>query len=437
MGELQTIQYIHFSIELWGAFLGIVAAVSVSVQKAFDRRGSNKLINILICCSLLLACDAFAWLFRGNPSPNAGLIVRSVNYLAFLFGFLIMPLVADYITYIICKRSDIEGLYWKYIEFALFIAGAFLITLNIFKPFMYAFDDHNAYYRLQFGYLPGLITLLGLSITLSVVFQYNRYLRKFEKVAMVLYLLLPIISVTVQIFFYGISFTNIAIIASTFLLYIAFEVNYNEYYRDKEKILSDERIRLFNRQMQPHFIHNSLGVIKYLCRKDPDEARLAIDELSGYLRSSTNLMSEDDCVSVESELELVRHYIYMQKKRFSDRFDCIFDIKDKDFDMPPFTIQTCVDNAIKHGLRPKEEFSGTVIVRTYLEKGNHITQIEDDGVGFDPDILNNTSFTKKHVGIINSQKRLGLMCNGSINIKSTKGTGTIITITIPAKSNEE
>lgn len=429
---MTTLQYIHFSIELWGAFFCLIAALIIGINRDFDKKGSFKLINLMLSSALLMVSDAMAWLFRGNPSEAGYYIVRIANFAAFFFGFLTMPLVAEYLTHIIKKRSGISGLYWKYIEWVLFAIGSAMLIVNIFDEFIYSFDARNTYYRLPFGMLPGVIAFIGIVITLGVVFEYLRYLQTFEKIATVIYLILPVAAVVVQSFRYGISFTYLSLVISSLMLFISFEVNYTQYNTEKERKLAEERIRLFNQQIQPHFIFNSLSVIKHLCRKSPNEAADAIDEFAGYMRSCTDLMNETDCVSAERELDLVKHYIYMQQKRFGDSIQFEFDIEDTDFTIPPFSIQTNVENAVKHGLRAQAVESGCIKIKTYKKDGKHIVEVEDNGVGFDTAILKDGSQTS-HVGISNTDKRLHLMCGGSLDIQSAESLGTKVIITVPER----
>ena len=433
---MSTLQYVHFSSEIWGAFFCIIAMVIVLINRDFDRKGSSKLAALLMCSALLMTSDALAWMFRGVQTDAGYYIVRVSNFTAFLFGFLTMPLVAEYITHIIQLRSHIEGLYWKYIEWLLFLLGTTLLIVNSFNNFIYAFNENNVYYRMQFGSLPGVVAFAGIVLTLGVVFQYIGYLHTFEKVATIIYLILPVVAVVVQMLVYGFSFTYISLIISSLVLFISYEVNHVNYNIEKERKLTEERIRLFNQQIQPHFIFNSLSVIKYLCLKSPEEARQAIDEFSGYMRSSTDLMNATDCVPVERELDLVKHYVYMQKKHYGDSINFEFDIRDTDFCVPPFSIQTEVENALRHGLRSKVIENGTMAVRTRNENGTHIVEVEDNGAGFDTSILDNTG--EGHVGIRNTRQRLRLMCGGTLDIQSEIGKGTKATISIreDGKKNE-
>ena len=427
---MTTLQYVHFSIELWGAFFCLIATISIAINRDFDKKGSGKLIALMLSSVMLMISDALAWFFRGNMTETGYYMVRISNFSAFFFGFLTMPLVAEYLTHIIKRRSGVSGLYWKYIEWGLFFIGTAMLVLNTFHEFIYTFDARNTYYRLAFGLLPGIVAFIGIVITLGVVFEYLRYMYTFEKIATLIYLLLPVVAVVIQSIFYGISFTYLSIVISALMLFISYEVNYVRYYSEKERKLAEERIRLFNQQIQPHFVFNSLSIIRYLCRKSPDDAIETIDEFSGYLRKSADLMNTESCVPVSREIDLVKNYVYMQKKRFGDSISYEFEINDTDFEIPPFTIQTLVENAIEHGFRLSGIESGTISVKTYLKDKNHFVEIKDTGIGFDTDSIDDDSQTE-HVGIRNTRERLRLMLGGTLSINSKKGEGTEIIIQIP------
>ncbi len=427
---MSLLQYINFSIELWGALFCLVALASVLITQGFDKKSSRMIANLMIASALLMISDSLAWMFRGHATEAGYYIVRISNYCAFFFGLLIMPLVAEYVSHLIYKGSGISGLFWEYIEWFLFIFGAVVLTVNIFHPFIYTFDDGNTYYRLTFGFLPGLLAFIGIVATLGVVLEYLKYLQKYEKFAVVTFLLLPLAAVVLQTFRYGISYANIALVISALILFFSYIADYSRYVATREKILTEERLRLVNQQIQPHFIFNTLSVIRHLCLSAPEEAAQAINEFSGYMRSCTDFLNETECIDAERELELVKHYIFLEQKRFGTSISVEYSIEDTDFLVPPFAIQTSVENAIKHGLRSSVIENGKIKISTYKDGEDHVVEIEDNGAGFDTAILKNES--KFHVGIRNTQERLKLMCGGDLRIESEPGEGTKVTMTIPS-----
>ena len=427
-------QTVTLIMELWGAFLSMVIFVSVFVKRHFDKKGAHRLMAVVLCCALLLVCDGAARYLRGSTLPWAGTAIRISQFLVFFFIFLILPLSAEYLTHIILKAvPGLKGLLWPYLEWFFFLISLVLVTVNLFKPFIYIIDDANNYSRLDFGMLPGIILLAGFVSSFGVSLSYISSLKKFERLAVISYLLLPIVYAGIQTFLPDFQFGYLASIICLFVIYISFEVEYHEHNLERERLAAEERVRLFSRQIQPHFMFNTLSVIRYLCRTSPEQAAEAIDEFSGYLRSSTDFMTEEKCIPLQSELDLLEHYFYLQRKRFGDKISYETDIQDDDFDIPPFCLQTLAENSINHGIRAKSGQNGKVSVRTYFKDGAHNIEIEDDGAGFDPALLEDPAFQKLHVGIKNTQERLKLMCGGDMSIESEKDKGTRVRIRIPER----
>jgi two-component system, LytTR family, sensor kinase len=102
-------------------------------------------------------------------------------------------------------------------------------------------------------------------------------------------------------------------------------------------------------QLQPHFLFNSLNVLKTLIRKQPDHAEAYLKRLSDFLRASVSY-DHANTVSLKEELKLSTDYIEMQKIRFDEaiRFDVAIADEFQNGYMPLFAIQLLLENAIKH-----------------------------------------------------------------------------------------
>ena len=124
----------------------------------------------------------------------------------------------------------------------------------------------------------------------------------------------------------------------------------------------------------------------------------------------------------------MNHYIELEKLRYGDDLQFEYDIREKSFTLPALTVQPLVENAVNHGIR-YHKMQGRVKISSYSDEENCYVEIEDDGVGFDPNDY--ISDGHKHVGIANVKYRLAVMCGGSVDINSEKGRGTIVTIRIP------
>ena len=119
-------------------------------------------------------------------------------------------------------------------------------------------------------------------------------------------------------------------------------------------------------------------------------------------------------------------YAEIEMVRFENiRVD--YDIQDEAFSLPPLTVQPLVENAIRHGVRIREE--GIVRVSTWQDEGAHVTEVWDNGTGFDVKKIEEAD--SSHIGIRNVRERIEKMCGGSMEVESRIDEGTKVTIMIP------
>ena len=190
--------------------------------------------------------------------------------------------------------------------------------------------------------------------------------------------------------------------------------------------LTESRISTMMSQIRPHFIYNTLGSIEQLCSIDPPKAGELVHNFAKYLRGNFGELDNPKPILMSREMEHVRHYISIENVRFPD-MTFSFEMNSDDFHIPALTIQPIVENAIKHGLM-KLSKGGTIRVVSYETESHYCVSVEDDGVGFDTDVLLDE---RKHVGIRNIRGRLKAMVNGTLEIKSRDGVGTTVLIKIP------
>lgn len=202
--------------------------------------------------------------------------------------------------------------------------------------------------------------------------------------------------------------------------------------RDKEKEVMDSRMELMMSQIRPHFMYNTLGTIYTLCLEDGKKAADVVYNFSQYLRGNFKELERKSIIPLTKEIQHVRHYTNIEQIRFED-IEIIFDLQCTDFVLPALTIQPLVENSIKHGLMGLEE-GGYVKISTYETKDDYCVCVEDNGIGFDDNLLLESN-TKKHLGIQNIKGRIEVMCNGKLTIESENGVGTKAIIKLPKESN--
>lgn len=190
--------------------------------------------------------------------------------------------------------------------------------------------------------------------------------------------------------------------------------------------LTESRVSTMMSQIRPHFIYNTLGSIEQLCLLNPQKAGELVHNFAKYLRGNFGELDNPKPILMSQEMEHVHHYIYIENVRFPD-MTFSFEMNSGDFHIPALTIQPIVENAIKHGLM-KLQKGGRIRVVSYETDHHYCVSVEDDGVGFDTNVLLDE---RKHVGIRNIRGRLQAMVNGTLEIESREGVGTTVVIKIP------
>lgn len=195
--------------------------------------------------------------------------------------------------------------------------------------------------------------------------------------------------------------------------------------------LEQSRITVMLSQIQPHFLYNSLTSVMDLCDWDPKQAKSAIADFADYLRGNLASLRNENLISFETELRHIEKYLRLEKLRFREELEIVYDIQSKDFMLPALSVQPLVENAVKHGVGQKVG-GGSVMIHTRETDTEYIICIKDNGVGFNTENTNEED-GESHVGIENTRKRLDMMLKARVEIESTKGIGTTACIMIPKR----
>ena len=190
--------------------------------------------------------------------------------------------------------------------------------------------------------------------------------------------------------------------------------------------LTQSRISTMMSQIRPHFIYNTLGSIEQLCEIDPQKAGELVHNFAKYLRGNFGELDNPRPIQMTQEMEHVHYYVSIERVRFPD-MTFTFEMNSVDFCLPALTIQPIVENAIKHGLMKRDK-GGSIRVVSYETDTHYCVTVDDDGMGFDTDVLLED---RSHMGIRNIRERLKAMVGGSVEIESTIGLGTKVLISIP------
>ena len=179
-------------------------------------------------------------------------------------------------------------------------------------------------------------------------------------------------------------------------------------------------------QMRPHFIHNTLTSIYYLCTKDPQAAQQVIRDFSSYLQANFTAIAAEEAIPFTKELEHTRAYLAVEQASHAGMLQVDFDTPVDCFRLPPLTLQPIVENAVKHGLDPDGE-PLRISVSTRETPEGILVAVEDTGSGYAPE-EDVPSFA-----LDNIRGRLREKCGGTLAIGPRDGGGTRATILIPRK----
>lgn len=199
----------------------------------------------------------------------------------------------------------------------------------------------------------------------------------------------------------------------------------------EEKAIENE-IGKLQAQMNPHFLCNAMIAIAECCYEDGEKAANIVMDLADYLRFSFAFDYNVKEIPLTKELELVKVYLAIEKVRFEDELDYEFELEDEKYIMiPPFSVQTIVENAVRHGIRQKEG-GGKIIIKGNFEDNYYTIKITDSGIGMSEVDLNLVLAGKKAtgtgVGIANVSQRIKSIHGTQLEIESIYGQGTTVTI---------
>lgn len=201
---------------------------------------------------------------------------------------------------------------------------------------------------------------------------------------------------------------------------------------EQQQQILEGRIVSMMSQIRAHFIFNILNAISGMCKYDPEQADRTVVCFARYLRNNIDILENDEPVPFFTELRQLEDYVALEQIRFGDKIRFETDILAENFLIPPLILQPIVENAIKHGLLPKEG-GGTILLRTWEDETANWILVQDDGIGFDSSVPTSS----EAVGLKNVRTRLHDWVQGQLFLESTPGTGTIVTINIPKEKEQK
>jgi len=187
--------------------------------------------------------------------------------------------------------------------------------------------------------------------------------------------------------------------------------HYYRAYRERERQaaalateLVQARLQALRMQINPHFLFNTLNTISALVHENPDAADRMIVCLSDLLRRTLDRGDVPE-VPLSEELAFLRKYLEIERMRFADRLTVTYDIEPRANELlvPHLILQPLVENALRHGILPREEPGRVSISARLVESETLEIKVRNDGNGLSQ---TNGSAGRKGVGLHNVQSRL-------------------------------
>lgn len=187
-------------------------------------------------------------------------------------------------------------------------------------------------------------------------------------------------------------------------------------------------------QIKPHFLYNAINTMVSFCYTDGEKAASLLINFSKYLRLIFDIDHKSMMVPLEREIKLIKAYVEIEKARFGEQINVEYNIEPEllTMEIPSFCIQPLVENAIKHGLC-KKDAGGTVLISAKKNEGSIFIVVSDTGTGMSAEKLTqlrNSESANEGVGFFNVSRRIKSWKDAQLNIQSTDGEGTTVTITI-------
>jgi two-component system LytT family sensor kinase len=207
---------------------------------------------------------------------------------------------------------------------------------------------------------------------------------------------------------------------------------------EQGRLLLEARLDALQRQINPHFLFNTLNSITSLVRSQPELAREMIVKLANILR--VLLKDREAFVPFRDELAFTDDYLDIEVVRFGEKLRVVKEIANNTLDIvvPGMLLQPLIENSIKHGLEPRIS-GGTVTLRSRITNdGMLLVEVEDDGVGMAPDRnmaspVSGLVRPGTGIGMRNVRDRMKVLYGemASLETNSRPGRGTKVTLRMP------
>ena len=222
---------------------------------------------------------------------------------------------------------------------------------------------------------------------------------------------------------------TICMIEYYFYLSLVYQNKIQNEISKRELMLAESKLTVLRTQIHPHFILNSLSIIRSLVKRDSKKSIECIDSFADYLNVHIRAIQYDDIIDFEEELRHVKAYLSLVLADNARQIDIQYDLQVMDFKIPPLTLEPLIENAVKYGTGKTNGFIRISTEET--EQHEILILVEDSGGGGTGKPRPDPKKTSTGVGINNTRLRLSLQCGGSLKLEQQPSGGMRAAIRIP------
>lgn len=431
-------------VELFAAAIIAILLLGCRMECRYRDKTNRLFVAVLLIQMTILIGDAVIWLLLSEPSPGKVLPVKLLTLLTDVMTVVLTAVYSHLLTNYVAKKKPVSFLFPRIVTV---VCAAVVVVWGVclFNDLYIWYDANGDQHEGPVYKLVWLLGLLLMAVCVLYAVWHRRTLGRADTWALCTYGLFPVFGYLLEPY-WSVTPLLLGATLSLLLMYVVIHsqqtrrameqqvqlANMEAELARQETELSKNRVNIMHSQIQPHFLFNALTSISVLCERDPLQAQTALNDFADYLRGNLDSLKRAAPVPFSRELKHVETYLSLEKMRFEDELNVVYDIQTDGFLIPSLTVQPLVENAVKYGVG-KKPGGGTVTITTREQEECYQITVSDDGVGYDP---GETQYDgRTHIGINNVRARLASMVGGTLTVESAVGSGTTAVIQIPKEKH--
>lgn len=404
----------------------------IGVLVIFDKKRAyiKHFIGLLIINIMMHLGEAGIWMI--GEARGSKTLLKICCFLSFGGGAVLITEYSYCLIEFIRERKEVSDRIIRILNM-ICVAYLVLVFISMFNGMIFSVNECGEYIEGPYIYISWIVDSCLLVFELLIILYYHQPLSKRERMCLFSF----VFTALMMTFLQNIWYPTPELLASTLSIILIFLLFYQETTRklvETEKQIVESRVAIAVSQIKPHFLYNTLSAIAELCQIDPSLAEKVTTKFAQYLRVNLEHMEDTHPVPFHKELQHVKTYLWIEKIRFGDDLNVIYDIRTEDFKLPSLSVQPLVENAVKHGMMGSDDVC-TITIETCEKEDGYEIHIKDNGNGFD--MSEKPKDNKRHVGLENVKRRVELMVHGTMTIVSYLGKGTCVSLYIPREEGEE